>query len=99
MVAVRSVTIGPGAIAFTRTPLGVASQASARVKPMIAAFAAQYGVEFTAPLIPRWEATLMMQPRPRAAIAENPPGAIKNILLPSTSRIGWYPASVWLSIF
>ena len=62
-------TIGPGAIAFTRTPFGAASQASARVKPMIAAFAAQYGAEFTAPFSPRCEATLMMQPRPRAAIA------------------------------
>ena len=69
MVAVRSVTIGPGAIALTRTPFGAASHASARVKPMIAALAAQYGAEFTAPFRPRCEATLMMQPWPRATIA------------------------------
>ena len=69
MVAVRSVTIGPGAMALTRTPFGVASQASARVKPMIAALAAEYGVELTAPFKPRCEATLMMHPCPRATIA------------------------------
>ena len=69
IVAVRSVTIGPGAMALTRTPFGAASHASARVKPMIAAFAAEYGAEFTAPFSPRCEATLMMQPWPRATIA------------------------------
>ena len=38
---VRSVSIGPGAMAFTWMPFGAASQASARVKPMIAALAVQ----------------------------------------------------------
>jgi hypothetical protein len=37
----RTVRVGPGAIAFTRTPRGAASQHSERVKPMIAAFAAE----------------------------------------------------------
>ena len=72
IVAVSSVTIGPGATAFTRTPRDVASQASARVKPMIAAFAA-IGRRVHRTFSPRCEATLMMQPRPRAAIAGTPP--------------------------
>src|SRR5437763_1441847 len=40
-----------------------------RVNPMIAALAAEYGAELTAPFRPRCEATLMMQPCPRATIA------------------------------
>ncbi len=52
---------------------------------MIAAFAAEYGAELTAPFRPRCEATLMMQPRPRATIAGYTACAMKNMPFRCTS--------------
>ncbi|SIH57059.1 Uncharacterised protein [Mycobacteroides abscessus subsp. abscessus] len=61
-----SVSIGPGAIAFTVTPFGPSSRARPRVRPITPAFATVYGVLLNVPP-PRCAETedrLTMRPYP-----------------------------------
>ncbi len=61
-----SVSIGPGAIAFTVIPRWPSSRAMPRVSPMTPAFATEYGVLLNVPP-PRWAETddrLTMRPYP-----------------------------------
>src|SRR5438445_10798236 len=69
--AAPPVYTGPGAMAFTRTPLGLNSAAQARVIDARAAFVAPYAAPPARPIWPAMLLTLMMLPLPLAAI----PGA------------------------
>src|SRR2546426_4181850 len=69
--AAPPVYTGPGAMAFTRTPLGLNSAAQARVIDARAAFVAPYAAPPVRPIWPAMLLTLMMLPLPLAAI----PGA------------------------
>jgi hypothetical protein len=58
------VSIAPGASAFTVTPAGPSSTASAFVSAMIAPFAAVYAPMPPTPTIPDTEVTLTIRPPP-----------------------------------
>ena len=56
------VSITPGAMQLTRTPLGPSSLASACVRPMIAALLAEYAASHDAPLRPHMLEIVTMAP-------------------------------------
>ena len=65
------VSMTPGALQFTRTPLGPSSYASARVRPMSAALLAEYAASHDAPTRPHMLETVTIDPLRRLTM----PGA------------------------
>ena len=65
------VSITPGAMQLTRTPLGPSSLASARVRPITAALLAEYATSHDAPTRPHMLETVTIAP----SFRETMPGA------------------------
>ena len=63
-----SVSMAPGATAFTRMPEGPSSLASPLTKDMTAPFVAEYAVSQEPPRTPRMEEVQIMQPRLRSTM-------------------------------